>query len=49
MDIGAKSEEQEAFGKYMPNDTVIDEFLLKNQDDSGNDIDMPNFKKSRNK
>ena len=38
MDIGAKSEEQEAFGKYMPNETVED-------DESANDIDVPRFKK----
>ena len=28
MDIGAKSDEQEAFGKYVPNETVVDECLL---------------------
>lgn len=45
MDIGAKSEEQEGFGKYMPNETVVDECLLKNQDDSANDIEQQRFKK----
>lgn len=39
MDIGAKSEEQEGFGKYMPNETVVDECLFQNQDDSANDIE----------
>jgi hypothetical protein len=44
MDIGAKSEEQEGFGKYMPNETVVDELLGK-QDESANDIEMDRFKK----
>lgn len=43
MDIGAKSEEQEAYGKYQPNDTVVDE--MREQNDSADDIERTRFKK----